>query len=300
MDRSNFIGGSDAAAIIGLSRWGSPLSVWAEKTKQVQPKELDSEAVELGRELEDYVARRFMKKTGKKVRRVNKMLVHKVHPFIGGHIDRDVVGENSIFEAKTCSAFKAREWELEEIPAEYVIQAMHYLAVTGADRCYISVLIGNQDFKTKTIERDEKAIADLIRREVDFWERFVVPQVMPMAGPRDKDTLDELFPVAEEGETVELDDKADAIIESLAGLKADEKSLAGQIATAENDLRQLIGKAEAGLTPAMRKVYWGNIHSRRLSTDMVKERHPGVYEECATKKSYRKLIIKELKENDNG
>ena len=299
-DRSEYIGGSDAAGVVGLSRWESPLSIWALKTGQVQPKEIDSEAMELGVELEDYVARRFMKKTGKKVRRVNRELVHPKYGFIRAHIDRDVVGENAILECKTCSAWKAKEWELQEIPTEYIIQAMHYLAVTGADRAYIAVLIGNQDFKWKTIERDQKAIDDLIRREVDFWERFVVPQVMPLAGPRDKDTLDDLFPVAEEGVTVELDPTADAIIESIRGFKADRNSVDLQIDKAENDLRQMIGKAEAGVTLAGTKIYWGNIKSRRLSTDMVKERHPGVYEECATQKSYRKLIIKELKEKQNG
>ncbi len=65
-DRSTFIGGSDAAGVLGKSRWDTPLSVWAEKTGQYIKPEVESEASELGKELEDYVAKRFARKTGKR------------------------------------------------------------------------------------------------------------------------------------------------------------------------------------------------------------------------------------------
>ena len=55
--RRKSIGGSDAAAIVGLSKWASPFSIWAEKTGKTPPKE-DNEAMRIGHDLEDYVARR--------------------------------------------------------------------------------------------------------------------------------------------------------------------------------------------------------------------------------------------------
>ena len=74
--RRKTIGGSDAAAIVGLSKYASPFSVWAEKTGRLPEKE-DSEAMRQGRDLEDYVARRWMESTGEKVHRVNAILYNK-------------------------------------------------------------------------------------------------------------------------------------------------------------------------------------------------------------------------------
>ena len=63
--RKHTIGGSDAAGIVGLSKWSSPYSIWADKTGRLPEKE-DTEAMRLGRDLEDYVAKRWMEATGMK------------------------------------------------------------------------------------------------------------------------------------------------------------------------------------------------------------------------------------------
>lgn len=63
--RQKTIGGSDAAAIIGLNKWETPYSVWAEKTGRIAHTE-DNEAMRTGRDLEEYVAKRFEEATGKK------------------------------------------------------------------------------------------------------------------------------------------------------------------------------------------------------------------------------------------
>ena len=71
--RRHSIGGSDAAGIVGLSKWASPYSVWAEKTGQL-PEQPDNEAMRQGRDLEDYVARRWSEETGNMCRRENKII----------------------------------------------------------------------------------------------------------------------------------------------------------------------------------------------------------------------------------
>lgn len=195
--RRSFIGGSDAAAILGLSRWRTPLQVWAEKTGQIQPEDISEKLnVKLGVRLEDTVAELFCEATGFKVRRVNETMFHEKYDFLAANIDRRVVGDDSILECKTTSAWNAKQWEGEEIPQEYIIQVLHYLAVTGYSKAYISVLIGNQDFKWKEIRRDEKTINAIVEQEVKFWNEFIVPVVMPtriMAN--DSETLFNLFPL---------------------------------------------------------------------------------------------------------
>ena len=75
-ERRKSIGGSDAGTILGLNKYSSPYALWAEKTGRVTPEDIsDREAVRLGHDLEDYVAKRFAEATGKRVRRENHFLV---------------------------------------------------------------------------------------------------------------------------------------------------------------------------------------------------------------------------------
>jgi len=151
-NRSKFIGGSDIAAVMGVSRWKTPLQLWAEKTGAVQPEDLsDKEYVELGSELEDFIAKHFEKKAGIKVRRAPRRYTHKDHPFMACQVDRLVTGTDELVECKNASAWKAKEWEGEEIPVEYILQVSWQLMVTGRKKGYLAVLIGGNTFKWKEV-----------------------------------------------------------------------------------------------------------------------------------------------------
>lgn len=290
MDRKGFIGASDAAAVLGLSRWQTPLGIWAEKTGQIEHEELDSEAAELGTYLEEYVARRFTKLTGKKVNRVNEPQVHPVYPFLTCQIDRRVVSEDALLECKTASAWKAKEWGGEDIPREYIIQVMHQLAVTGKQIGYIAVLIGNQDFKVKKIERDEKTINELVKKEVAFWNDYIVPKIMPgIVTKNDAETLYELFPLAQEGTVKDLGDSAAAIIESRNALIQDKIQLEGEIEKQENELRLMLGENESG-TAGKWKITWKNQTQRRVDTKSLPQE---IYEKYSKVITSRILRIKE-------
>src|SRR5512146_1989369 len=101
-ERKGYIGGSDIAAVMGLSRWSTPLKVWAIKTGKIIPKDISTlEHVEIGTELEEYVAQKFSKKTGFKVRRDSREFIHPELTYARGHIDRWIVGEDALLECKT-------------------------------------------------------------------------------------------------------------------------------------------------------------------------------------------------------
>lgn len=303
IERRNYIGASDAAGVLGLSRWKTPLSIWAEKTGQIDGDATASLFQKLGHKLEQAVAELFMEETGKKLRRVNETIFHKKYPFLGVNLDRRVIGEDADVECKTCSAWKAKEWDGEEIPREYIIQCLHSLAVTGRQRMYIAVLIGNQDFKWKVIERDDAVLADLVRKEVYFWNHFVVPKIMPMSMTKnDKDTLDSLFPRAIEKKTIPLGDDAEAIIESLEAMSSDLKNLEGQIDKSQNDLRAMLGDAEVGET-LNHKVLWTNSTMRRFDTEALKKDKPNIYEAFRKLTTTRRFLIRKTNkkgETDNG
>ena len=300
-ERLGYIGSTDSAAILGLSRYSTPLSVWAEKTGAIVPEDISHKLpVRLGHKLEQAVAELFTEETGKKLHRVNETIYHPKYKFLAANIDRRVVGEKALCEIKNVGAFRRDEWRDGQSPAEYICQVMHQLAVTGMERGYLVGLIGNTDFEIRTIERDENALRDLVSREVSFWNDFVVTKIMPSTSRGDKDTLSALFPIAEEGREIQLDDRASALCESIEGLRADLKGLESTIIGAENELKAMLGTAEAG-TVGDRKIYWSNIITRRLDGESLKEELPEIYEKFRKPSTYRKFLIKtNTKENHNG
>nr|WP_317325477.1 YqaJ viral recombinase family protein [uncultured Flavonifractor sp.] len=167
--RRKSIGGSDAAGIVGLSQYATPYIVWADKTGRL-PDQEDNEAMRQGRDLEAYVAERWMEATGKTVRRSNAMLYSSLYPFAHADIDRTVVGENAGPECKTTSALNLRQFKNVEFPEKYYAQCVHYMAVTGATRWYLAVLVYGRGVFTFTLERDQAEIDALMDAERTFWK----------------------------------------------------------------------------------------------------------------------------------
>lgn len=162
--RSNYLGGSDAAAVVGMNSFSSPYSLWAEKTGKA-PGFSGNLATEVGTFLEEFVAQKFAEVTGKKVRNCNYSFLNSEYPFAIANIDREIVGEDAGLEIKTTDSLNLKKFKNGEYPENYYVQCVHYMAVTGKKRWYLAVLIGNKEFKWFTIERDEAEIAALIDRK---------------------------------------------------------------------------------------------------------------------------------------
>ena len=114
------ITGTDAGAILGLNPYRSAFQVYCDKNSETI-ENIDNEAMRQGRDLEEYVARRFTEATGKKVRRANMIYGNSKYPFMFANVDRFVVGENAGLECKTASAYNSDKWENDEIPPHYLI-----------------------------------------------------------------------------------------------------------------------------------------------------------------------------------
>ena len=177
--RKGGIGGSDAGAVCGLNPYRTAMEVYYDKTSD-EIEEIDNEAMRQGREFEEYVARRFMEATGKKVRRANALYYDERHPFMYADVDRLVVGENAGLECKTASPYMADQWKGGKIPLSYQIQCYHYMSVFQADAWYIAVLIYGKEFQFHRIERDEAVISDLIHIEKNFWKDHVEKKILPL------------------------------------------------------------------------------------------------------------------------
>lgn len=86
--RRSGIGGSDIAAICGLSPYQTPYDVWLDKLGQGEEVDPNSPGIYWGTVLEDVVAREYAQRTGAKVQRVNTMMRHPEADFALAKINR--------------------------------------------------------------------------------------------------------------------------------------------------------------------------------------------------------------------
>lgn len=162
--RKQGITGTDVGAIVGLNPYVSAFEVYQDKISD-DIIEFDNESMRQGRDLEEYVAQRFVEDTGMKVQRANAIYYNEKYPYMLADFDRVIVGQKAGLECKTVSPYSADKWANGKIPLHYQMQVQHYLGVSGFDCWYVAALIFGTEFLIRKIERDEELIQNLITIE---------------------------------------------------------------------------------------------------------------------------------------
>lgn len=207
-ERRSGLGGSDAAAVLGISPWTTPLELYLRKRGELPEKDIGERGY-WGTVLEEAVADRWASLNGRRIERVKRILRHPDHHWMLGNIDRAVWSDgrrpiaraNALririrqgLEVKTAGHFARDEWvdgESDLVPMHYTAQVMHYIAITGAECWHVACLIGGQEYVQRVIERDDELIRDLIDREQEFWADHVIAGVPP--DPRNLDDVRMLY-----------------------------------------------------------------------------------------------------------
>lgn len=288
--RKSGIGGSDAGAVCGLNPYRTAMQVYQDKISE-EIEEMDNEAMRQGREFEDYVAKRFMEATGKKVRRANAMFYNEENPFMLADVDRMVVGENAGLECKTASPYMEDKWKDGNIPLSYQIQCYHYMAVCNADAWYLAVVIYGREFKYYKIERDEVVIADLIQIEKTFWENHVLKQQIPdpdgskladsVIAEYYKNSIADTIPLTGFNEKLE---RRQELSELIGRMDMEKKKI-------EQELKLYLGENERAENEQF-MVSWKSVQSNRLDEKRLKEEEPEIYEKYKKSVSSRRFTVK--------
>lgn len=270
--RTGSIGGSDASAVIGLNPYMSAYTLWAMKRGKIAPPE-ENEAMRLGHDLEEYVAKRFTEKTGKRVRRRNAIIYNSDYPFAHANIDRQIVGEDAGLECKTTSVLNLRRFKNGEYPATYYVQCQHYMMVTGLKKFYLAVLILGRDFLVFEIERDEDEIAALAAAEGTFWGHVETDTAPPTDGTQSTaDTLDAIYPGG--GDRVDLTPCLDAIYEAERA-RVDKEQADARLKAAQAIIKQYMGDAEYGSVDDT-AVSWKTQSRRTFDAKAFAAAHPEI------------------------
>lgn len=283
--RSHYIGGSDAAAVVGLNAFSTPYSLWAEKTGRV-PSFAGNLATEVGTYLEEFVAQKFSAETGKKVRKVNQSFLNTDYPWAIANIDREIVGEDAGLEIKTTSGMNLQRFKGGEYPANYYCQCVHYMAVTGKKRWYLAVLIGNREFKVFTIERDDAEIAALMAAESDFWEQVKNDTPPSVDGSQATTSTIETIYADMDTSTVDLTLERESLAEYVALGKRIEELKALQNKAA-NKIKSFMGESCGGECDGFR-VSWKSGTRRAFDSKRFAKENPDMdlssyYKETSTR-----------------
>jgi predicted phage-related endonuclease len=187
-ERRTVLGGTDMAAVCGFSTYRNEWDVAAEKKELLPPWE-GNERTEIGRVLEEPVARLYAQRTGQRLKRVNAVVRDKFLTYWGGHPDRLVIGKKAGAEIKTVQfGFEkySQPGEPVRVPKDHYVQCQSYMAVTGYDTWDLVALFGLSRVRWYTLVRNEKVISALRERAQSFWERYVLTDEMPPIGPTDR------------------------------------------------------------------------------------------------------------------
>jgi len=286
--RKNGIGASDSPQILGLSLWGSAISVYNDKLSLSEEFEM-SERMEIGLLIEDFIAKLFCKKTGKKVRNIKDEVYSKDIPYIYASLDRDIVGEKSVLECKNVQIFHGDKWD-GTIPDMYNIQCHHQMYATGSEKAYLAALFSGCRFEIYEINRDQDVIDFMIPKLVSFWEDNVKKQILPIANHLDSQYLTESFFDHDEEFRTNHDISCELIDEYKNLSKIiDESKKRKEVIT--NQLKQQIGDSN-GLVTERYQVSWSRWESERFDTKSFQQEHPKLFDKYKKSSKMGRISIK--------
>jgi putative phage-type endonuclease len=171
--RTEGIGASECAAALGISPYATPWELYQRKTGALPPIE-PNDAMEIGLLMEPVVASLYERRTGRGIGERQVSLASRVRPWLRATLD-GIADDGRPVEFKAVGARMAREWGepgTDEAPPHYLCQVHQQLIVSGAEVADLAVLIGGQDFRVYTIERDPEFEGMILPRLQEFWGRI--------------------------------------------------------------------------------------------------------------------------------
>lgn len=277
--RNTAIGGSDAAAVTGRSKWCTPFGLYCEKTGVIPHEDIgDKPEVHWGKIHEDTIAAEWSRVTGKKIRRCNRTRRHPQHNWMMAHLDRVVVGEKAFLEVKTASQFVSHDWGesgTSLIPGYYLDQVDHYMMVTGWDRAYVAVLIAGSDFRHYLIDRDEGRLDALASAEVEFKRRWDESDPPPLSTEGD---VDMAHPLSDPHDIATAEDHISLSVHRLHEIAAEMAVLKTRQEKHRVIVKRAMGDAESLVDPYGNVLAtWKSQETRRFQTKLFKQRAPVTY-----------------------
>lgn len=319
--RQGYIGGSDAAALLRVSPWSTPLQVFAEKVGEGLPRPLDPV-----QDAQFFFGKNVESAIGKGVERYHNISVRsstvfwraKDREFMGGHIDFLTVKERSFVECKNVR-FPSNDWGAVKdispdgdnsglIPVYYLAQVDHYMYVLDVPYCYLAALFGGCELRLYRILRDEVREKKLLAAEDDLWDR--VQRFDPPMG----DSFEDFCLALQLGYIKAITAKEARKIDPTP-LTADQIEKLKELRKKRSDYNKLTGEVKKLRKEFMETLhgklgYFCDQHGEQLGSMLVGRRkgldkelfkleHPDLYAKFERESLYPKLKLAGVEEDDD-
>ncbi len=268
------IGGSDAAAALGLSKWTTPYQLYMQKIGEADPEDETWEMAR-GKAMEPLLRQHYADTTGREIRLPKGPMLHYKYPFM--RYNPDGLTEDRLQEFKT--ATYGREWGdvgTDEIPHEYLLQVQHGMIVTGRDIADVTVSIAGGKPKYFAVEADKELQEMIIEGEAAFWEK-VNSRIVP--DPISNEDVARMYSRVN-GLSIIISPEIASYVVALRDLKSELKRREDQKEKLEVQIKNFMGENEVLVDENMVPlVTWKQAKgAERLDTKAVKENEPDVWE----------------------
>ena len=317
--RRRGIGGSDVAAILGISPFRTARDIYYDKigVAAVEPDESNWVQLEVGHLLEDLVAKIFQKKTGYRVFQIKKMFHHSQYPFMLADVDYFAElpdGTIALLEIKTTNYNAKDNWFIDgrkSVPVYYEMQGRHYMAVTDIDRVFFCCLYGNTEDEVIICEvkRDMDYETEMIFLEQEFWVGNVQSKVPP---PYVEDgdlvldsVLQHLAPADLSAESVKLDMTNIHCLIQYLQMQSEKSRLDAEAKKLETAMKRLRGRIVSVMGASCVAVGNHNGVEYTVTFNPVRKpvvekdnllrlqlNHPDIYNTYVTASEYRRFHVK--------
>lgn len=301
-NRRHFIGGSDIAAVMGLSPYKTPVDIWLEKTGRrapTEPEEKQARRWARGKKLEPFIVDMVidrLREDGHTVELLERNRYYQVpdQPQFRCEIDFELMldGEHINGDCKSVHGFARKKWgeeETDEVPIEYAAQFLWGLGITGRRRCLVAALIGLDDVAIYWVEHDSSIIQGMVARATQFWDECIVGDTMP--DPITFDDIKALYPL-DNGQPIEATDE---VAEQAAELRRVKKEIKAYV-DREKELTFAIGEF---ISPNALLTYngetiatWKGQQHTSMRQKELRAAHPEIAEEFTKRQTVRVLRLK--------
>lgn len=294
--RQSHIGGSDVAAVLGLSRWKSPWDVWMSKKMPVEDSG-ETAAMIRGRILEPSVANWYAEEHKVRLEHLDPYHLHEgPEPWMAASPDAIVLADKKHgLEVKTSRTLDGwGESGSDQVPVDYQLQCHWYMACTDMDRWDVAAyLIAADEFRWYTLRRDRGVEEKIVGQCRQWWEKYIVGDEKPPMDGSDgaSSYLKQTFPEDRAplrdavGEEITLARRLDAIKKQISALDGHKSEL-------QNKLVEKIGEAE-GIRWSSGHVTYKAQERRTLDSKAIRRDHPDIadeYERVSTTRILRTTL----------
>lgn len=265
-ERVNWIGASEAACVLGVSKFQTPFEIWHRKRRAALGEFEENERIQAGRHLEPAIAAWAREKWDWDIEPFGDYLTHPTVARFGASLDWQESASLAPVEIKNVDYLIFRDdWEAEgdtiiDAPLYYIIQVQSQLAMRpGVEYGWLLACVaGNKLYRMK-IDRHAKSIEKIEGAVAEFWAS-VDAGIEPSPNyNQDAATLSFLYDTAALGAVVDLrgSNHAASLCHDYKAAAAREKGAKEAKSAAKAELVNLIRQAsniDPGEDPAKGRV----------------------------------------------